>query len=135
MVNVAELETTMQEIVDDPDSWDQMHWICGTTACFAGKVARNHGCTVVASDFKDEYLWSQVDIDGLGVHHYTDQVVISPSGERVTVREFAQEVCDLTGAQAHLLFHSANSLDSLQHVVKGLINGDSVEFIKEGTAQ
>lgn len=39
MRNIELLEQTMRHIKDYPEAHDQSHWMCGTTACFAGWAA------------------------------------------------------------------------------------------------
>lgn len=127
--NIAELESTLQQIVDDPTAWDQESWICATTACYAGRVALNHGCRRLAKDDEDHNeVVTRLYNGPFGLDY--DMNVFTHQGKLVTVREFAQDTLGLTTVEADLLFCGNNKLADLQDIVKGLVNGETVEFIR-----
>jgi hypothetical protein len=131
--NTAELEAVMQHIIDNPEDWDQEMWWCESTACFAGHVAARNGCHLnVASPHPYRLRSVMTQPWNSRLTPLYDQVVDDPARKPITVREYARDVLGLTDDEADLLFSGSNELEALQHIVKGLVNGDSCEFIKAG---
>lgn len=126
--NIAELESTLQQIADDPTAWNQESWICATTACYAGRVALNHGCRLLPEEREREAVVVRTPEGPFGCHY--DMGILTRQGKLVTVREFAQDTLGLTTVEADLLFYGNNKLADLQDIVKGLVNGETVEFIR-----
>lgn len=134
MRNTVELEAVMQYISDNPEEWDQENWWCGSVACFAGHVAMRGKCVPLDERPIDGYVPPRM-IPRLGNHreiNWDMGVYSSENGKMTTVREYARDRLGLDDREAELLFASYNTLDNLQHIVKGLVNGDAYEFIKAG---
>jgi hypothetical protein len=134
MRNTAELEAVMQYIGDHPEEWDQEMWWCESTACFAGHVAARNGCHLNVTS-PHPYRLRSVMTHSPCYPRLTplyDQVVDDPARKPITVREYARDVLGLTDEEADLLFSGSNELEDLQHIVKGLVNGDTCKFIRAG---
>lgn len=113
--NIELLESTMRHIIDCPESWDQSQWFCNTTACFAGHVALSQGFRPPVGPLEG---WE----NSLGVCY-------SREGDMLTAKLVAQDALGLDEDEAALLFSSTNTLDELQLIVKGLVDGQSVSQI------
>lgn len=133
MRNTQELEAVMQYISDNPEEWDQENW-CGTTMCFAGHVAMRNGCQrAVVSQLNDfgAMEFRHVEL-GSRTFIVRDHFVLDPLSKKVTVCEYARDILGLEDDEANLLFSGSNGIEDLQHIVKGLVNGDAYEFIRAG---
>lgn len=133
MRNVHELETVMTHILDHPEEWDQSNW-CGTTMCFAGHVAMRNGCKAAVVSQLNEFgatEWRQVEL-GSQTFIVRDHYVHDPLHKRVSVREYSRDMLGLEDDEADLLFSGSNGIEDLQHIVKGLVNGDTTKFIMGG---
>lgn len=131
-VNVELLESTMTKIMDDPKSWRQAAWMCGTTACFAGHVAQQQGyVAMLYTDIEDRgQTMTLRPRYQVGENIGYDQRCLNSQNDRSTVREVARDALGLDDEQSLLLFAGDNTIDKLQLIVKGLANGETVEEIK-----
>jgi hypothetical protein len=100
--NVHLLQQTLSYIETHPEEWQQGEWRCGTNACFAGHAALLAGARWVHPD------------------HQFDDYVITPDAQEVFVADFAQQVLELNGDQASVLFDADNSMANLRHIVNQL---------------
>jgi hypothetical protein len=102
-VNVELLERTLTYIRDHPEEWDQGHWICNTTACFAGHAILLDGVEITNRLPSNWGMYS------------------TRSGE-IDVSVSAEQRLGLTRQQANTLFWCKNRLDDLERIAKDIIN-------------
>lgn len=117
MANVEKLEELMDHLRMHPEEHDQDCWAyiydeeehsltgCGTTLCAAGHRVVLSGCQI---------LW-QTDSS----FAYRCR---TPDGLVTTIQEAARTILELTHAQAHIMFHIAQTLDDVEQAVKDIIN-------------
>lgn len=105
--NVALLRKTMEHIESHPQEWEQRHWICGSTACFAGHAVLIDGGE---SAFHHAYVIARTDDPAWHVH-----------GGQISILRRAQHILGLTLAQAIDLFEGSNTMDDLRIKVDELI--------------
>lgn len=127
MANVAKLEKTMTDILDHPKDWDQRSWICGSTACYAGRAALNEGLKVMVGHDTTWAMEPHVSFNPYAEDEYQKIYhVLGNKAHRVPVGDKACEILDISGADALLLFNQRCTMDNLQEMVKDLANGESL---------
>lgn len=104
-LNEPLIAKVLEQITQEPDSWDQSEWAqsseyCDTTFCFAGHAAFLNGHTTM--------LWSSCydDDDTLRM---ASRVEVD-TGEHVAIQLFAQRVLGLTYREADQLFNAPTDL-------------------------
>lgn len=102
--NVELLEKTMQHIKDHPEMHDQSLWVnsCGTTACFAGWALMFNGLTAKE---------------------------VSAREAADSVQGDAADALGLTTQESDVLFHSLNTRENLERMVKALVNGEDIRHL------
>ncbi len=114
--NVELLDRVLDHIRMNPQEWDQKDWAretdCGTVACFAGTAVLMTGGSVVCSKG-----WAK-DTAGYSDFRRADGTVI----EWVDV--YAAGLLGLDPKRASVLFHTDNSFDDLERIVKDIKNGE-----------
>lgn len=108
-VNVDLLQRTLAHIEAHPEEWNQGTWRCGTAACFAGHAAILAGAQ-----------WAEPDYET--APWLDNEKVITPSGERREVFDYAPEVLGLAH-HSHPLFNASNDLEDLRRIVGELCDG------------
>lgn len=110
----AELAWRVIDHIDaHPQSWDQEHWVCGTSACFAGWAVRLSGAEI--AQIHEDVIDSAIVIGGpqslieLPVDEAAEMVLRigrhGPHGDYIDVR------------QAGDLFAGGNTREDLGHLV------------------
>lgn len=128
MANVAKLEKTMTDILDHPEGWDQKTWVCGTTACYAGRAVLNEGFKVMVGFDHSWAMDADTPFDPGAEQEYLKMYsVIGLKAHRVPVGDRAAEILDISDADALLLFSQRATLDNLQEMVKDLANGETLK--------
>jgi hypothetical protein len=112
MADLFEIQNIIDYIEAHPEEWDQTEWIaptdCGTAYCVAGHaIARS-----------DRFTFIRRRSDG------ASYVRDNQTGANLPIFDVAQRLLGLTWYQADRLFDSANSLDDLKHIAKGIANGE-----------
>jgi hypothetical protein len=105
--NVLLLTRTLRHIEENPAEWRQDTWICGTTACFAGRA-----CLIAQQDGMAEVV----------VEGDAAPFVVLPD-ETTSVEEAARKLLGLTRVEADNLFHGYASLHWMQDYVDRIIRG------------
>lgn len=105
----------LKTIKSNPKHWNQENWHCGTSHCFAGFA----------------------ELEKLKLPLKTSEEIMEKWFPVSDTFKVAKEYLQLTDRQAELLFHSNNSLNELDFIVKSLIKGISLtkirkELIKHG---
>ncbi len=102
MANIELMRLALKEIEREPETWDQSDWHCGTSCCFAGKVAMISGAT-----------W----LHPLG----DDSRVLTPDGRIMTVSDYAIEAMETNDTTVFPLFYSCGKdFDRLTRIVDGI---------------
>lgn len=114
MANIEELQRTMTEILDHPESHDQSLWACGSTGCFAGLTAMRHGWREAMSE--------QLDGQPSGSGH----MVHRDWAQSNHVQPIAKAILDLTDEEAERLFFHTTTVEMLEQMVKDLANGEDL---------
>lgn len=104
MANMAELEAVLGDIKAHPEDHDQNTWVCGTTACFAGRTVLRHG-------------W-------LPVLQSHTALVEDRHGRRSFVDTEARCILELTRHQAFKLFLDCCGVEDLEQTIKEIGNGN-----------
>lgn len=125
MINTKLLRDTLLHIALRPEEWDQDHWVCGTSACFAGHAVALSGIELA---FDDDAIgpWKiptkLADRMGLGpgdwsnVNHVAAALIgIEPYPDRFSERDGAGH-----------LFSPKNSLTDLRRIVDELCTSAEV---------
>lgn len=113
--NKTRLLRILKTIKSNPKHWNQENWHCGTSHCFAGFA----------------------ELEKLKLPLKTSEEIMEKWFPVSNTFKVAREYLQLTDRQAVLLFHSNNSLNELDFIVKSLIKGISLtkirkELIKHG---
>lgn len=108
--NVPLLLKTLAHIEAHPQEWDQERWICGTTACFAGRAAILDG-----AEFSSVHNAVFV-IERAGDPPVHERGYIADAGT-IHVADRAQHALRLTEYQADVVFAGCNTLDDLRAYV------------------
>lgn len=109
MPNVPELRRVQRHIRRYPEKYDQDVWICGTTACVAGRVALLNG-------------WKPApeSNDTIGA-------LVAKEGERNRlVAELAEGLLGLTPSQSSALFDGCNSEHLTHQIIDELCESGTV---------
>src|SRR5262245_40429507 len=120
--NAALLNETLAYIEAHPDEWDQAHWHCGTTCCFAGRAALLDGAEWSRGGWninpsKSVCVVAREDDPGYDVFTMADR-------RYVHVETRARRILGLTWEQSQELFRSGNGLDDIRRLVAEL-TGDA----------
>jgi hypothetical protein len=109
-VNKDLLRETLAYIEVHPEEWDQRQWICGTSACFAGRACLLSGAQ--PCDWGGKVVQPNDEEEtGLVVAQDSD------STRAIGVGEMARRLLGLTDDQADRLFHLDNDLEDLRYLV------------------
>lgn len=95
---VHPLTLAMDHINAHPEEWDQGVWVCGTTACIAGRIILQAGLTVLAAENAQE-RGTRVVRNGVMTSTY----------------DAARDLAHLTDAEAQYLFEAFRTLTELRH--------------------
>lgn len=98
MANNELLDLTLNHIIENPESWHQQDWRCGTSYCFFGHAALLSG-------------WKSAEGD-------TSAFMVSPDNEVDTIENVARRALDLDAETARILSCSTNTLDDLERMVE-----------------
>lgn len=113
-MNVELLDEVIQNIEDNPKSWNQQVWgsktACGTVCCIAGHAVLLRGAEPFWFPTKedDEMSFAKVKYQG-GTWHVSD---------------LAAKMLDLNIDQAEELFHYSNSLEDIKMLRKKFAEED-----------
>jgi hypothetical protein len=111
--NIAALEQTMQYIKDHPEQHNQEVYFqqteCGTAACFAGWTCILAGHELIKDDVG--LVWC-----------------LCRNDEPIWIVTVAQNILGLTRDEAAKLFYCDNSIETLELMVKDLVNGDELRW-------
>ncbi len=98
MANNELLDLTLNHIIENPESWHQQDWRCGTSYCFFGHAALLSG-------------WKSAEGD-------TSAFMVSPDNEVDTIENVARRALDLDDETAGILSCATNTLDDLKWMVE-----------------
>lgn len=116
MANIEKLEAVLNQIKAHPESHNQEVWAekteCGTAYCMAGWAVALAGY---------EFDWHS---DGTTSSVITERTATSTHYE--LIEEVATVVLGLDFCDAVELFHSLNTVDDLELMVKNLSNGEPI---------
>jgi hypothetical protein len=116
MANIEKLEAVLDHIKMHPESHNQEVWAekteCGTAYCMAGWAVALAGY---------EFCWRS---DGTTSSVITERTATSTHCE--LIEEIATAVLGLDFRDADDLFHSLNTVDDLELMVKNLSNGEPI---------
>ena len=102
--NVDLAYQTLDYIRDHPEEWDQRRYICGTTACFAGRAA------LISLGLRTE-------------HQYHVEQSLNP--EIWSIRECAMRALGWTPREAsHVFYNRTRNFAVLERAVKEVLNGE-----------
>jgi hypothetical protein len=118
------IDSVLDQIDAHPETWDQNHWRCGTSMCFAG-------WTVELSQ-KNGVKWVQEDPneDSIAV----TQVIMPGAFGRTEEVHVSTAACDLLGlpsAGANALFEGTNSREDISYVLQAIEAGEYDELTCE----
>lgn len=108
-VNVELLQKTLDTIKANPQHWNQRHWHCGTSHCFAG--------------------FAELLANGLPVETSLDEIerlkITRKLGMSTPIE--AERLLGITDEDGDVLFYGHNTLKELEHMVAYLIEHGSLE--------
>ncbi|WP_059007907.1 hypothetical protein [Streptomyces specialis] len=120
MANAELLRTTLRHIQQNPDSWDQASWRCGSTGCFAF-----HAALLAGAELADP----QTTVPGPGgtTPNYDSYLACNTAARdlgftqpRIHISDFAQAALGLETEKATELFASWRELPDLEALVADL---------------
>jgi hypothetical protein len=103
------LDEVFDHIDTHPEEHDQVHWICGTTACIGGRTCLLRG-------------WSPLRPNVPRV------TCVTKNGEMRHIGELSRELLRLDRTTANRLFCAANTVDDL-HLIQKEIHGGPRELL------
>jgi hypothetical protein len=105
-VNLDLLDAVVEHIDTHPEEHDQSDWICGTTACVAGRVALFSG-------------WRPVFNPPCGLAFcdcHTHTGLVEKDGQRRRVSGVAQDLLGIDDDTADDLFFGGNDVDDIHRI-------------------
>lgn len=115
--NYELLDETLAYIEDNPEDWDQNHWVapCGTALCFAGNAALiAHPDYMLEVDANDRRLLTQCLLDA-------NRRWVGP------IRFVAEQDLGLTLQESSQLFSGGNSLTRIRNLIARWKRRDGVD--------
>ena len=112
-VNVELLQKTLDTIKANPEHWNQYHWHCGTSHCFAGFAELIANGIPIQTDDKTLRTYSG----------FSD----SPESVYWKTERNAQKLLNINDDDASILFAGYNSLLDLERMVHLLAKEDSLD--------
>ena len=141
--NVEIAEQALGAIKAFPEKHAQEVWRCETGMCFAGWVGqlttqwvtndwRHDGTDLYQSVIDPEGVPISASISSVYLSHYSPRVQeLAKQGTRMTeVSTYAEKVLGVGGPTARVLFASRNTAEDLEHMIKALSNGGSIELLR-----
>ena len=108
-INKDLLRETLAYIEAHPEEWDQTKWLCGTTACFAGRACLLSG---------DRPVYE------IGPDDESGRVYFGQDNRRRQVRYRAADLLGLGQHDADVLFDCGCTMDDLRRIVAELCARD-----------